>query len=83
MTSAAIARHVCRVVRFGTRMIKGMHRYPPLFGLIVALMLVPVFAQDQSGSATQFTTFLDELWPQAKAFAFAQYRLWDGHPGTC
>jgi membrane-bound lytic murein transglycosylase B len=48
-------------------MIKDRRRYPPLLGLIIGLMLVPAFAQDHSGSATEFAAFLDELWPQAKA----------------
>src|ERR1700730_2324647 len=44
-----------------------MCRYPPLFGLLVGLMLVPAFAQGSGGSAAQFAAFLNELWPQAKA----------------
>jgi len=44
-----------------------MCRYPPLFGLIVGLMFVPAFAQSPSGSAAEFASFLNELWPQAKA----------------
>ena len=44
-----------------------MCRYPPLFGLIVGLMFVPAFAQSPSGSVAEFASFLNELWPQAKA----------------
>jgi membrane-bound lytic murein transglycosylase B len=44
-----------------------MCRYPPLFGLIVGLMFVPAFAQSPGGSAAEFASFLNELWPQAKA----------------
>jgi membrane-bound lytic murein transglycosylase B len=44
-----------------------MCRYPPLFGLIVGLMFAPAFAQSPAGSAAEFASFLNELWPQAKA----------------
>jgi len=44
-----------------------MCRYPPLFGLIVGLMFAPAFAQSPGGSAAEFASFLNELWPQAKA----------------